>query len=254
MNTLSIKNITNLYQDFKNNNIDNNDIINKDIINKDNIFYKNTPSLIPIFPLYKNLFRIFPNRININIFKHEILNYNNTWNNKDNYSNAWKSITLKSKDGLDQDFLEPTYLGINNKNIFKFTNKIDFFPNIKFFLQTFKTDIYLVRLLKLNAGGIIKFHTDEIVFNNTNNIIRCHLPIITHPNVLFKIGEPLQKPAPGYSIWNAKVIYEQFLEPGYLWYTNVNCLHSVENKSNIDRIHLVFDIRPTKELLQQIYN
>ncbi len=226
-----------------------NEIIKK--INN-NIYILNNSFLKPHFPLYKNLFPLVNIKINIEPFKKEILSYKNSWNNKDNFSDSWKSITLRSKNGNDQDFLEPIDFKNKENNIFKYTETSKFFPTIINFLQSLNTDIYLVRLLKLNKGGIIKYHTDEVVFKNTNNIIRCHLPIITDPNVIFKIGTPILPPSRGYSIWNAETVYEQFLKPGYIWYTNVNCLHSVHNNSNIDRIHLVFDIKPPLNFLHNI--
>ena len=171
------------------------------------------------------------------------------WKNKD--EKDWFSITLRSKDGEEQSFLEETDFGSGLGNTYKYTSLIKHTPYIKSILENLDTDVYLVRLLRLNANSIIKYHTDEIVFKN-KNIIRCHIPIITHSQVSFKIGYPLNKPAPGYHIWNATELYSQNLSAGYLWYTNVNCLHSVENNSNIDRIHLVLDIRPSREILDKI--
>lgn len=216
-----------------------------------NNIYLQNPFLIPHLPLKKNLCKINNYEINVNNFKEEIKLFDKKWTIKDNYSNKWKSVCLKGINGEDQNYLEPNIFN-QNENIFKYTKNIEYFPNIKRFLSTLNTDIYLVRLLKLESHGIIKYHTDEIVFKNNLNIIRCHLPIITNSEVIFKIGIPLQKPKPGYSIWNADTIMEKYLYPGYLWYTNVNCLHSVENNSSSDRIHLVIDLRPTAEILKKI--
>ena len=238
--------------------------INNSIIDKENQIIKNLihhnvyilkyPSLKPHLPLYKNLFPLINKKVNIEPFKEEILSYKNSWYNKDNISDSWKSITLRSKNGNDQDFLEPIDFKNKEDNIFKYTENSKFFPTIISFLNSLKTDIYLVRLLKLNRGGIIKYHTDEVVFKNTNDIIRCHLPIITDSNIIFKIGAPILPPSTGYSIWKAETLYEKFLDPGYIWYTNVNCLHSVHNNSNIDRIHLVFDIKPPINFLYNLHN
>lgn len=243
---------SNVFKIKDNNNNNNNKFID-DLQNKinQNIYIQKNNSLKPYLPLHKNIFPLIKNKINIEPFKHEIISFKNNWNNKDNYSNSWKSITIKSKNGLDQDFLE----SIDFKNDkFKYTENSKFFPNIVNFLNALKVDVYLVRLLKLNKNGIIKYHTDEVVFNNINNIIRCHLPIITDDNVIFKIGLPLLPPSKGYSIWDAETIYEKYLIPGYIWYTNVNCLHSVHNYSNIDRIHLVFDIKTPSNFLYNINN
>jgi len=250
-----------------NNNNNNNNITNNNNNNNSNNYYNNIKILQnkinqnkyiqsniylkPFLPLHKNIFPLIDKKINIEPFKQEIFSYNKSWNNKDSYSNSWKSITIKSKNGLDQDFLE----NIDFKNYnFKYTEVSNFFPSIVNFLNTLKVDVYLVRLLKLNKYSIIKYHTDEVVFKNIDNIIRCHLPIITDNNVLFKIGLPLLPPSKNYSIWNAETIYEKYLNPGFIWYTNVNCLHSVHNNSNIDRIHLVFDIKTPENFLNNLNN
>ncbi len=234
--------------------IKNNNNINKNNNNINNInnnkLYTLYPFLKPYLPLENNIFKI-SSKINIEPFKQEIINYKNDWTNKDKYTFKWKSITLKSYNGLNQDFLE-LHCFNNSKNSFKYTDNIHYFPEIKKFLDSFNNDIYLVRILKLEPHGLIKFHTDGMVFNNPSNIIRCHLPIITSPKNIFKIGNPIQQPAPGYSIWNANSIFSKYLEPGYIWYTNVNCLHSVENNSDKDRIHLVIDMLPTSNILKQL--
>jgi hypothetical protein len=221
------------------------------LISRNPLFRNN---LIPVRPLAKNLLLLKREKFNINLMHQDIINIQkeNTWINKG--YNEWHSITLKSKDGTDQNFLKETFLGIGPENNYIYTDCIKHCPYLKQILDNFGTDVYLVRLLKLTANTKIKYHTDETVFKNRKNIIRCHIPIITHPSVSFKIGYPLNAPAPSFNIWNASTLYERHLEAGYIWYTNVNCLHSVDNQSPLDRIHLVIDIRPTPEMLQQIYN
>ena len=222
-----------------------------------NPLFKNS-LLIPLLPIEKNIFVIYEKKANLALLQKEIYEIPQeiSWINKDIYTHAWKSITLKSKDGLEQDYLEESFLGTGEDNTYQYTTMIKFFPFIKKLLESLETDIYLVRILKLNARGKIKYHTDEIVFKKKFDIIRCHLPIITDYNIKFKIGYPLNPPSPtsGSGIWNAESIFEKYLEPGYLWYTNVNCLHSVENNTNIDRIHLVIDLKPTETMLKNIFN
>ena len=202
--------------------------------------------LIPLHPLNNN-YRIITNTIyDIELLKRDLniaINSIDKWTKKDK-DETWQSITLKSFDGNEQSFLKETKLCIGDQNLYKYTtamNKCNYFKKI---LEEIPTDIYLVRILKLKSKGRIKFHTDEVVFKQTKDIIRCHLPIITHPNIKFQIGFPLNKPAEGFEIWNASVLHEKYLAPGKLWYTNVNTLHGVENNSNIDRYHLVIDMRP----------
>ena len=198
----------------------------------------------PYFPIDNNYFIITPKRYNTDILTREILNLNENWVKKDIIADSWESITLKSINGEDQSFLIKSELKNGNENMYKYTDIIDKLPNIKKILDEIPSDIYLVRLLKLRKGKKIKYHTDEVVFNEREKIIRVHLPIITDPKIIFKIGYPLQKPGEGYYIWNAIDLHTKHLNEGYLWCTNVNTIHGVENNSEIDRIHLVIDMKP----------
>lgn len=193
----------------------------------------------PLWPIERNYMKINPNLFDLKNIKKEIQNLDIIWINKDIITNNWESLTLKSQYGEEQSFLKKT-----NFSNYIYTNIIEKLPSIKNLLESIPTDIYLVRLLKLKRGGKIKFHTDEEVFKKKNQIIRVHLPIFTHPKVIFQIGYPIQSPAKGFNIWNAEVLYETHLHEGYLYYTNVNTLHSVVNNSLIDRIHLVIDMKP----------
>jgi quercetin dioxygenase-like cupin family protein len=57
---------------------------------------------------------------------------------------------------------------------------------------------------------------------------RMHIPIITHPDVTFQVGRDVKH-----------------LKPGEIWEINNNKkLHGVNNKSNIDRIHMLIDWKP----------
>lgn len=86
---------------------------------------------------------------------------------------------------------------------------------------------YFVRALfaKLHAGGKISSHIDRVY--TLLNCNRVHLPIITNRDVWFSVGgETINMPA------------------GKLVEINNATVHSVENKSNEDRIHLIIDWVP----------
>lgn len=199
--------------------------------------------IIPLLPLNNNYTVIGKKMYNIELLKKDlqIAINNNTWINKDK---SWLSLTLKSIDGEDQSFLKETELGTGENNKYKYTVAMKECTYFKKILEEMPTDIYLVRILRLNAGARIKFHTDEVVFKNRKQIIRCHIPIITNPRVKFQLGYPLSSPAEGYEIWKAEVLHERHLDVGKLWYTNVNTLHGVVNNGITDRYHLVIDMKP----------
>ena len=217
----------------------------REIAISSNYCFKNKSFLIPKVPLERNIVKISNKKINTELMREEIKNFNK-WTNKDPFTHKWKSITLKSYNGENQDFLEKHYFGVKEDNKFLYTENINHFLNIRFFLECLNCEIYLVRLLKLEKGGLIKYHTDGMVFREEKELIRIHLPIITDEKNIVKIGYPLQEPAAGYSIWNAITFYKKNLEEGYLYYINVNTLHSVENRSEIDRVHLVIDLKQNR--------
>lgn len=173
------------------------------------------------------------------------------WKDKD-MTGGWSSITLKSATGKDQSFLEKTRLGVGSENNYVYTEAIESCPYLRTILDAMPTDVYLVRLLRLEKGGRIKFHTDKDVFSQKSSIVRCHIPITTNERVRFQIGYPLASPAPGYHVWKAEVLHERHLEAGILWYTNVNTLHGVVNHGTEDRVHLVIDMRPPEWLTKYL--
>ena len=226
-----------------------------------------TSVIVPHVPFDNNYFKIRNYQYNIDLLKKDLQKaiQNTTWQNKSK-DKRWKAITLKSSDGKEQSFLKLTKLGSNKENTYQYTQAMvgcDYFKKI---LDELPTDVYLVRILLLEPGGIINFHTDEVVFENKKDIIRCHIPIITHPNIKFRIGFPLvsrfnsnikvddikYKKAVQQE-WKASVLHEKHLEEGYMYYTNVNTLHSVINNSNISRYHLCIDMRPP-DGIEHIFN
>ena len=212
--------------------------------------------IVPLIPIQRNYFILDERQFNIDRMKHDLHKAEclSRWTDKDIHTFKWKSITLNSYEGKEQAMLSESSIHDGERHKYIQTETMHHCSYFQEIIDCFKTDIYLVRLLRLNAGGKIKFHTDEKVFKNRKDIIRCHIPIITHPDCKFQLGYPRQRPANGNDgIWNADLLHSCFLTPGYLWFTNVNALHGVENNSEIDRVHLVIDMRPTTEMLKRIY-
>ncbi len=139
--------------------------------------------------------------------------------NHGGYTGNWNSIALYSQTGKSTNiFAMPNVDGpLKETSILKST------PYIKEVIQTFKTPLYSVRLLRLEVGAYIKPHRDYNC-GYEDNIFRIHIPIITNPEVEFILDDKRL----------------EMLE-GQCWYTNVNYIHSVANKGTKDRIHLVID-------------
>lgn len=97
-----------------------------------------------------------------------------------------------------------------------------------------------VRLMKLEPGAHIGEHRDFFGCTSSGSdggsgIQRFHIPIITHPNVQFWVNRE-----------------KYFLEPGKLYAVDVSQRHSVLNRSDDVRVHLVFDVASTDRVQQLI--
>jgi len=132
---------------------------------------------------------------------------------------GWRALSLRSIDGrtdtisvsdMDQArYADTPYLAV-----------CDYLPEV---LAQLKCPLHSARLMSLAAGEEIKRHTDrELSFKD--GYVRLHIPIQTHPDVIFTIDDQ-----------------QVHFAPGECWYMNANSPHQVINNSTQDRIHLVVD-------------
>ena len=240
-------------------------------------------NLIPLRPIRKNIFCLTDTVYDVELLKNDLINlqkktktgweskekskYNRfsigyvndgKLDNKEKPKGTWTSITLKGYQGQLQPFLEKHNLIENGSNPYKYTDNMQYCDYIKKIfseIELLGSEIYLVRLLKLNSHAHVGFHTDNMIFADKFNIIRCHLPIITNAQCTMFLGYPAEIFPGGTQMnkYKANMFWSRQLDVGKIWYTNVNCLHAVENKGDTDRVHLVFDIKPTQEMLKKIY-
>jgi len=135
------------------------------------------------------------------------------------YKGEWSAIPLRSAGGKPDNII----ISQQNNIACMDTVFLDSCPYIRQVLQTFKCPLQAVRLLKLNAGAMIKEHRDaELSFEHTE--IRLHIPVKTDPEVEFYLDKERMN-----------------LQEGECWYMNFNLPHSIHNKSSIHRVHLVID-------------
>lgn len=135
------------------------------------------------------------------------------------YEGEWTAIPLRSIGGKADDvIIYPT----DNRD-YRDTVFLDNSPYIKEALQHFKCPLQAVRLLKLNAGSIIKEHRDAEL-NFEKGEIRLHIPVYTHADVQFMLDKESMS-----------------LKEGECWYMNFNLPHAINNKSTVNRVHLVID-------------
>ena len=125
----------------------------------------------------------------------------------------WETVNLRSPFGDPKiDFARNHYRDYIDTNLLKQC------PYLQEVLHFFKCPTYRVRLSKLKAGASIVPHVDT-------NTLRFHIPIVTHPDVIFHINDE-----------------RVFMEAGELWFLDTSFKHAVENRSPVDRVHMLIDV------------
>jgi hypothetical protein len=147
------------------------------------------------------------------------------------YEGEWSAIPLRSIGGKADDIIiSPT----DNRD-YQDTVFLKSSPYLQKVLQSFHCPLQAVRLLKLNAGSTIKEHRDAEL-NFENGEIRLHIPVITHTDVEFFLDKE-----------------RLTMQEGECWYMNFNLLHAINNKSPINRVHLVIDA-VVNDWVKQLFN
>jgi len=147
------------------------------------------------------------------------------------YTGDWNAIPLRSIGGAHDNI----YISPLADPDYADTIYLEQCTYIREVLETFKCPLLAVRLLKLDAGAIIKEHRDaELSFEHGE--IRLHIPVITHEDVEFYLDKE-----------------RMHLEEGECWYMNFNLLHNITNNSPVNRIHLVIDA-VVNDWVKEIFN
>ena len=139
--------------------------------------------------------------------------------NTNDYTGKWTSVALMSKDGKS----ESIYAFSSGNDEIKNTEILDSCTYFKEVLDGFLFEKTAVRLLQLAVGAEIKPHSDHCL-GYEDGSFRLHIPIITNPDVEF--------------ILDGKRL---IMNEGECWYIDANFEHSVANRGQQDRIHLVID-------------
>jgi quercetin dioxygenase-like cupin family protein len=144
------------------------------------------------------------------------------------YEGDWSAFPLKSVNG---NIFVSTEINPGYKDTVFLDNSVYF----KEVLSSFKCPLLAVRLLKLNAGAVIKEHKDaELCYEKGE--IRIHIPVVTNNEVEFYLDKERIN-----------------LKEGECWYMNFNLPHSVNNKSKTARIHLVVDAK-VNDWVKQLFD
>jgi quercetin dioxygenase-like cupin family protein len=139
--------------------------------------------------------------------------------NKGYYSGDWSAIPFRSPNGEpNRIFPDPT-----GKLRYENTIHLEGCPYLKQVIDTFECEKTAVRLLRLNAGSVIKEHSDYDL-SYEDGEVRLHIPVTTNPEMEFNLNRE-------------RVVMSE----GECWYLNFNLPHSVSNLGETNRIHLVMD-------------
>lgn len=145
---------------------------------------------------------------------------------------VWLSIAMRSANGEISEEASGTKGIYNSSDSSVYKDTIAMQPYIRSILDEIDAPILKVRILKLKAKKSIGEHADNF---QSKDILRFHIPVITHPLVEF---------------WINKERY--FVPTQELSYLNVRKRHKVVNKSHINRIHIVIDVKQTQSLVERV--
>ena len=136
------------------------------------------------------------------------------------HQGEWTGIALYSMGGKQSTF--PSAAGTDH---YQETEELKQAPYFRQILRELECPKEVVRILFLPPEGHIKDHFD---FHTSFQfgLLRLHIPIVTHPDVLFVIdGQRVD------------------MKPGELWYGDFSKVHSVKNNSPVARVHMVIDVQ-----------
>jgi hypothetical protein len=142
-------------------------------------------------------------------------------------SGGWGVVSLVSSDG-DHRARESIYFAGTGPG--RATALLHGAPSLRAAIDAFGTTVLHARLSRLRPGASIRPHRDfgysgDQRWSFERGFIRVHVPIQTGEGVHWRLhGERID------------------MQPGEAWYLNVCRQHSVENSSDVDRIHLVLEL------------
>ena len=105
-------------------------------------------------------------------------------------------------------------------------------------VHTFKkhTKVTLVRLLRLEAGAVVREHTDPTLgVHIEKSVVRFTIPIFSNEAVEFYLNQSLVP-----------------MNPGECWYMDLTKPHSIINKGAGERINMSIDMIPNQWVLNQL--
>jgi len=154
--------------------------------------------------------------------------------NTDGYTGSWDTVALRcrSKHVASHPILQCHDIEVAGEWVnLPILGRL---PNLRKVITRLECPQRSVRLMRLKPGSSIKPHRDHGVCLSRGQA-RLHLPLTTSDDVVFQVSDTRLK---------ARV--------GDVWYINADKIHSVQNDSEKDRIHLVIDCLANHWLYEQL--
>ncbi len=139
-----------------------------------------------------------------------------------NYEGSWTVIPLRGP----RNAVHPVMMIYSDPGCTDFadTPYLDACPYFQEVLESLLCPVNAVRLMRLEPGSRIKEHADHDLSLEDGNA-RLHIPVTTHSQVEFCLN--------GRSV---------VMNEGECWYLRLSDPHSVTNRGDSDRVHLVVDV------------
>lgn len=139
----------------------------------------------------------------------------------DNYDGDWSVLPLRAPKGAHHPILRITSVpGTEN---WEDTEFLAACPALRRVIDSLPAQVGAARLMRLGPGAEIKEHRDWDL-SPDQGMVRLHIPIVTNPEVDFRVnGERVA------------------MAPGELWYLRLADPHRVINAGPTPRVHLVID-------------
>jgi|TARA_B100001964_G_scaffold242969_1_gene319430 hypothetical protein len=160
----------------------------------------------------------------------------------------WSAVSYYGYGNDPWDILKPGVLksGISEDAVLQHTTlkEEEVMEPIEEILKKIPAKFDRVRFMFLKAGTVVGKHTDKVdkdIGLELGKIIRLHVPIRTHSEVKF-------------NVWNGKTKETLIMVEGQYYYIDATKSHSVENNSDVDRIHLVVDCHCDDTLKNLVIN
>ncbi len=142
------------------------------------------------------------------------------------YSGKWDVLPLRcSKEHIEAHPILQGFSidGVEQWQYLPIVDQCPGFKQVLSLLESQGCEIHSVRLMRLQAGAEIGEHRDRGL-SYLDGEMRLHIPITTNPKVEFLVDRQAA-----------------LMQPGELWYIDADRPHSVANRGECDRVHLVID-------------